>query len=324
MSDFTDIEYTEIEYTDQRINDVLDCTEDTSNPIILSQEALAGTDEDLLECNVETVNALLDALLEDQEISTDALRSYYVDYYFTQMTAGGFTDFISDSGWDPTVNDYILQGLKLMGANTHLEHFRAGLAAFEHLSEEDKEELAESEFINIVITSDSLTEEKNDGVASDTLDSPEDPLTDIFDDFDEEFEEIDQQEDLTALNAAWLRGLSNVNIVAETDIPTAIDILVAAIPNLKERQEVARAREDEATPEFEHIIRALADSIGQEVESITIGDPNFEWQGESAMAWHFNTDEGEYVMVSRDNKAYMIDGESRETLVEAEIEYEDA
>ena len=56
-----------------------------SNSILVSQQSLGSDDSyAVIESNIDSVNALLKRLVEDEEITPEALKSYYVDYYLAQ------------------------------------------------------------------------------------------------------------------------------------------------------------------------------------------------------------------------------------------------
>jgi len=55
---------------------------------------------------------------------------------------------------------------------------------------------------------------------------------------------------------------------------------------------------------------------------ITSDDPNYDHNGEAALAWHFTTDQGEFLMVEKDDEAFMIDPETMEIV--AAVKFEEA
>ncbi|MCY1238200.1 hypothetical protein D9M72_509250 [compost metagenome] len=99
---------------------------------------------------------------------------------------------------------------------------------------------------------------------------------------------------------------------------------MARIPNLAERQAEAAEEALENAPEFELIIRELCDVAGQELQKITMGDPNYEHNGETVLAWHFTTDQGDFIMVEDDEEAYMISPSTKEIIAAVEFEEADA
>ncbi len=55
---------------------------------------------------------------------------------------------------------------------------------------------------------------------------------------------------------------------------------------------------------------------------ITSDDPNYDHNGEPALAWHFTTDQGEFLMVEEDNEAFKIDPVTMKIV--AAVEFEEA
>ena len=70
----------------------------SSDSVVVSRESLESTDpRALIDSNIGFVNTLLAEHLLPEEISQDAWRSYYVDYYFAQIANGGFSQFVYNS-----------------------------------------------------------------------------------------------------------------------------------------------------------------------------------------------------------------------------------
>ena len=55
---------------------------------------------------------------------------------------------------------------------------------------------------------------------------------------------------------------------------------------------------------------------------ITMGDPNYEHNGETTLAWHFTTEQGEFLMLEDDDEAFMLNPRTKEIL--AAVEFEEA
>ncbi len=144
----------------------------------------------------------------------------------------------------------------------------------------------------------------------------------LLEELDGEFETLLETEDIVALNAAWLRSQADLLVLDDEELDRHITERVARIPNLAERQ--AEAAEDELldTPEFEMIIRELCAVAGHTLLKITMGDPNYEHDGQTALAWHFTTDQGEFLMLDDEQEAVMIHPDTKEIL--AAVEFEDA
>ncbi|MCB5273643.1 hypothetical protein BJG92_01167 [Arthrobacter sp. SO5] len=269
---------------------------------VLTREGINGSDADVVDANVDVVNAMYAELLDIGEIAPSALRSYYVDFYLTQSLGGGFAQYVFTAPQREEIDSYIRAGLADMGAAAHLDLFNRTVEAFDSLSEEEEDAYLDGDA--------DLEEAAGAAPAA---------AVQLLEELDTDFEALLETEDLTALNAAWLRGLPDLLVMAEEDLEQHIAERVSRIPNLAERQ--AEAAEDELmnAPEFELIIRELCDVAGHTLVKITMGDPNYDRNGETALAWHFTTDQGEYLMVEDDDEAFMIHPDSKEIVAAVEF-----
>ena len=279
---------------------------------VLPRAIINGSDADVVDANVDVVNAMYAELLDVGEIAPNALRSYYVDFYLTQVLGGGFAQYVFTAPEREDIDAYIRAGLESMGAAAHLDLFNRTVAAFEALSEEEADAYL-------------------DGDAE--LDGGPNPGTDgidgvpagvrLLEELDGEFEALLETEDITALNAAWLRGQADLLVLDEEELDRHIAGRVSRIPNLAERQAEAAEGDLLDTPEFEVIIRELCDVAGHTLLKITMGDPNYDHDGQTALAWHFTTDQGEFLMLDDDQEAVMIHPDTKEILAAVEFEVED-
>ncbi|MBQ1445492.1 MAG: hypothetical protein IIZ13_16745 [Renibacterium sp.] len=295
---------------------------------ILSEESLAAGNDDVVDANVSIVNALFDGYLTDAEIAADALRSYYADFYLTQVLEGGFEQFIFTSDLDEDLLGYLREGLTAMGATEHLALLEKGLAGFAALPEEEQDF-----YLNGSLDDDDeddddyddeddearLADEAADDESDDDDDDDADGVEGPFDDLDEEIAVQNEHTDLTELNGAWLRGL-DLEVLPEADIDAAVDALSAALPDLAERQAAAAEAAQAQMPDFEIIIRELCDVAGYELQNITLGQPDFEYNGESGFAWHFSTDHGDFVMVEEETEAFMLEPATGKVVAAVEFE----
>jgi hypothetical protein len=274
----------------------------TQQPVVLTSSSIDGTDEEVVESNVSVVDAMHTALLRAEEMSPVAVRSYYVDFYLTQALEGGFAQYVFMTLDRARTDALIRDGMTGMGATAHLDLFNRAAAAFDALSEEDSENYL-------------------DGALDDTAETPEAVLR--MEELDGEFEELLERENITALNAAWLRGQADLLVLNDEDVAGHIQQLVAQIPDLPERQAQADAEALADAPDFEVIIRELCDIAGYSLEKITMGDPNYIHEGEKTLAWHFSTDHGDFLMVEEEDEAFMINPETLEIVAAVEFEEED-
>lgn len=268
-------------------------------PVVLTAAGAAGNDEDVVGDNVSVVNEMYRSLLNAEDIAPNALRSYFADFYLTQALDGGFAQYVFMTPDRAELDGYIREGLEAMGAKAHLELFNRTAALYDLLTETELQDYLE------------------DGTAAGTNRADGAAAMDLL---DAEFEDLFEAEDVTGLNAAWLRGQPDLLILTEPELAAHVADRVARIPDMEER----RAEADrEATPEFELIIRELCDVSGYELVKITMGDPNFDLDGETVLAWHFTTDNGDFIMIDGDEEAVMMDPLTQEIIASVEFELED-
>ena len=258
----------------------------SQQPVVLTTGSIEATDEEVVDANVLVVDAMHRELLQTDEMSPVAIRSYYVDFYLTQSLEGGFAQYVFTSLDRDETDTLVREGMASMGATAHLDLFNRTVKAFDDLSEEDAERYLDG-----------------------ALDDDEEPTEGVraLEELDGEFEELLESENITALNAAWLRGQDGLLVLDDEELTAHIERLVALIPNLAERQAKADADALEDAPDFEVIIRELCNIAGYALQKITMGDPNYLHQGEKTLAWHFSTDHGDFIMVEDDDEAFMID-----------------
>ncbi|MCE3291271.1 MAG: hypothetical protein K0Q84_208 [Arthrobacter sp.] len=277
----------------------------TSNeyPVVLTLESTDARDEEVVDANVAVVNAMYRELLGPGEIAPNALRSYFVDFYLTQALAGGFAQYVFTAADRDVVDHYVREGLEGMGANAHLALFDRTAESFDALSEEEAEIYLDGEW-------DAAT----DG------DLPE--AVQALEDLDAAFEALLENEDITTLNAAWLREQDGVLLLQGEELAAHIAWRVEQVPDLEQRLAEAEQAALETAPEFELIIRELCDIAGYTLQGITMGDPNYEHNGETVLAWKFMTDHGEFLMIEDDDEAFMLNPETKEIV--AAVEFADA
>ena len=273
----------------------------SQQPVVLTTGSIEATDEEVVDANVLVVDAMHRELLQTDEMSPVAIRSYYVDFYLTQSLEGGFAQYVFTSLDRDETDTLVREGMASMGATAHLDLFNRTAEAFDNLSEEDAERYLDG-----------------------ALDDDEEPTEGVraLEELDGEFEELLETENITALNAAWLRGQESLLVLDEDELTAHIERLVALIPNLAERQAKADAEALEDAPDFEIIIRELCAIAGYALQKITMGDPNYLHLGAKTLAWHFSTDHGDFIMVEDDDEAFMIDPATQEIV--AAVEFEEA
>jgi hypothetical protein len=272
-------------------------------PVVLTLEGTDARDEEVVDANVTVINAMFRELLNSGEIAPNALRSYFADFYLTQAMAGGFAQYVFTAADRDELDSYVREGLAGMGADAHLALFDRAAEAFDALSDEEAEIYLDGEW-----------DAETDGPLPEAVQSMED--------LDAAFEALLETEDITALNAAWLRDQEGLLLLKGEELTAHIAWRLEQVPDLEERLAEAEQAALETAPEFELIIRELCDIAGYTLKKITMGDPNYEHNGETVLAWKFSTDHGGFLMIEDDDEAFMINPETREIV--AAVEFEDA
>jgi len=265
---------------------------DRHSTVVVSEGAFASNDPyDIILSNIEFLNAQLEEYLTHDEIAINSLRSYYVDYFLTQLENGGFSQFVYNSSWGECI-DYITDGFAAMGAVKHRE-------LFEQAAEQMSKRLG-IEGLKRFFASDYFGENEE---------------RDILNEFNNAFFELSATEDLVSLNAQWLRQLPELVVLPDDQLREELRRRVAAIPNREERIAAALAAE----PRYMKLIRALCKTAGYQFDRVTAGDPTHTLNGQQVMAWHFLTGDGHFHMVEKDRKALMFRGHTDEVVCEIAV-----
>ena len=256
--------------------------------IIVSTESVNHSDEyELVYSNIDCLNRLFQAHILADEVSQDAMRSYYVDYYLSQMDNGGFTQFIYNSHWNSEAIRYVLEGLDSIKAVKNLVLFEQSAKVLDGFGIDKIRQYLEGTYFG--------TNEERD----------------ILSGFDDEFFALKKDEDLVHLNYLWLKNHPDLEILNDEEITAHIERIADAIPNIEERRKAAM----DAEPRYLKLIKALCNKSGQVLERITTGDPSKIYRKKKVMAWHFITNEGHHHMLEFENEAIMFKGNSEETML---------
>ncbi|MGB1252091.1 MAG: DMP19 family protein [Candidatus Promineifilaceae bacterium] len=250
--------------------------------IIVSRDSFDSEDSlQIVESNISFINALLTHHLQIDEISVYALQSYYVDYYLAQIENGGFSQFVYNSRWSRATVDLITDGLKSMGASQHLALFNKAESRLNQLEPEDLERFFESDYFG------------------------ENEERDFLNQYSDEFYTLDEEEDLAALNAQWLRQHPHLVVMTIDEMYADLERQVASIPDIESRVAEALAQE----PRYTKIIRKFCHEYELDFDCVTAGVPT-EYNGEDVVAWYFVSAEGPYYMIETDGNAFMFDANS--------------
>lgn len=154
----------------------------------------------IIASNITAINLILEEGGSYDQISAEALQSYFVDYYAAQVNNGNFSQFVYNSKWNRTLNKLVAEGLKNMGAVKQLEYFEAQSKFVEGMSADELSMYFDSQYFAENATRDSLN---NSG-----------------------YFQIYEEENLVNLNAQWLRQLPNLKVLSIEEMYKEIEILL--------------------------------------------------------------------------------------------------
>lgn len=259
-------------------------------PLLVSSEAVASDDPyDVILSNIEVVNALAELLAPD-ELRPEALMSYYTDFYHAQMSSGGFSQFVLNSGWSPLVLDAVEAGLEAMEAPRHGAVFAAARAVVDGLSEDELEDFFGSDQTGV------------------------NELRDRIDEAAAGFAEA--EDDLVLRNCAFLRSRPGLTVVPEEELGDAVDDVLDALPDIEEREALREAEVgDLLTESLVLLALGLCASIGANVHNVTDGPP----ADEGSAGMHLETDRGPLTFRVIGDDAVLFDGETSEELARVNI-----
>jgi hypothetical protein len=178
----------------------------TPPPVVLTTSSIGGRDEEVVDSNSAVVDAMRHALLRTEDMSPVAVRSYLVDLYVSQALEGGFAQYAGAAGnrlgtGRPGTDRLVREGMQGMGATAHLRLFERALDACDASSAAN------------------LRIEALDG----------------------EFEELLERENITALNARWLRTQPDLLVLDDEEVGPYIQRLAAQVPDSAARKAAGAA-----------------------------------------------------------------------------------
>lgn len=265
-----------------------------SDDAIVVLDSSVNSDEpyDIVQSNINYINALGQEYLRDEEISKDAYRSYYVDYYLSEINNGGFSQFVYNSRWNPPVIEFVREGLRAVNAPRHLELFEKAALFVKVLGPERLDAYFSSEYFG------------------------ENPFRDLLNSVAGNFFDIDKTESLLDLNAAWLRRHPRLVVLSSEQMAGEIRRRGEAVPDRAARIAEAEAK----APPYLKNIRALCTKAGHKLEGLLALKPDFQYEGNTVVAFNFITDTGQglYRMIEVGTKAIMLDGETNKPVCEVE------
>lgn len=247
----------------------------------MSRDSVAKGGHAIVISSVSFVNALLDELLRFDELARDAVRSYYVDYFYAQVMNGGFSQFVYNARWSPAISTAIREGLTAMGATHQLAVFERGARTVGRIGAQWLARYFEEDLFGENPTRDAI-----DAAAG-----------------------ADVAEGLDELNGAWLAAHPNLVVASIDEMTAEVRRRGAALPDRDER--LARARAAEPRP-F-RLQRALAERAGHVYDRPTAA-ARVRYEGIEHWGHFFLTDRGPHLMIDLGTRALMFPSSHRDDL----------
>jgi hypothetical protein len=250
--------------------------------------------EAVVRCNTGAVNRLLNGFVEPHEIHADAMRSYNVDYYVSQVSGGGHAQFAADAQGQLLTHRFLRQGLEAMGAEAHLAIY--------------------DELMRLLDTGDSRVRAS---VASRGFCAEGSPLTEL----DGRFRACERTQPLALVNGMWLRSRSSIRLVDDARIEIKLDDLIASHPFHAERLKMSdRAwRSRRVSDPHTAMALRLCKLIDREWQGWTTRVPGrveiAPGQIIETIAWSGRTSEGPCLLYFLEGRAYLIDQANSRLLV---------
>jgi len=189
----------------------------TPQPVVLTSSSIGGRDEEVVEANAAIIDAMRKATLRLEDMSPVAVRSCLVDFYLSQALEGGFAQYAVMAGGRISTDPLVREGMAGMGATAHLDLFNRAAEAYRVLTAgTEASYLAGGAGDSGAVAGALLRVGELDG----------------------EFEELLERENITALNARWLRGQPDLLVLDDEEVGPYIQRLAAMVPDLAERKAV--------------------------------------------------------------------------------------
>jgi hypothetical protein len=193
--------------------------------VLVDQDYGLAYGENKVQAVVEYVNGLLRRCFHLDELPPDAVRTYYADYYMTQVLNGHIHQFVHNSRWNPMIVGSVSAALDAIG----LADQAALFSEVRHFIERDRPRLEAY-----------LAGEYGSPATRPYMDE----LAKIGGDFFARFTAHPGGRDagsrqIAVANAAWISSWRNVTWVSAAAFEQRLDDLTAVIPDLAERKQRA-------------------------------------------------------------------------------------
>jgi len=244
-----------------------------SNEIVVTTTSFSSSNMlEIINSNSNFLKLLFEKQIKECEVSPEALKSYYINFYYHKIMNLGFLNFMYEFSNDIHLIHNIEYALHAMEAFQHLEHFNKVMHVIKRVEGMHN--------IEKVLEIKTTYEEGN-----------------IFDFFDKKFIEINQKENLIKHNYKWLMNHPELQIISSESIQNKI----------LEIQLDIMARYKMENPKHVKIIKALCKKVHMQYKCITAGDPNNIYNS----SWYFKTESGYFYMIEKNREAKMFSSKTK-------------
>lgn len=180
----------------------------THMPVIVSDVSFASEEPShIVISNISFVNALMQEFILPSEIAREAILSCSVDNYLYEVNNGGHSQFFYNTEWSPNVIALLREGLEAMKADQHLSLLSDVLSVVQGIQPEELSETYEQ-------------------IAA-------------LEPLDDRFYELADREDLTTMNANWLRSLPDLKVMSEDEMQAEVENQASRIADRAARMQMA-------------------------------------------------------------------------------------
>jgi len=247
-----------------------------SNEIIVSSNSFESSNmTDIIYSNADFLDRLFKKKIKKNEISSEAMQSYYANFYYVNVRSSGFCQFMYNYYPDKILITNIEHALYNLGCFQHLYLFNQIMHFIDKINGIQN--------VHQILRIDCLQKQGN-----------------IFHFFDKKFIKIEKKESLVKFNYKWLLNHPQLLIIPQEKIKNkVVEIYLDILERYKKEN-----------PKHLQIIKALCAKAHENYKCITAGDPNNIYHS----SWYFKTASGHYYMVEKNKEAKMYSSKTKELI----------
>ena len=237
---------------------------------------------------IDYLNDLRSGLFNNEELDREfpqAQEIYNCDLYCCEIDSGGLDQFFTNTGFDPDINNFILNGLKHMKAFKNHALFSKALK---------------------------MVEQTEDDSIHDKLDE----LTEIFYD-------LEDSESIADLNYAYIESIDGLKVVSDDDYQAELTTILSTISDYEERKTIADELWAKNKPRYVKVTEALCHKYALELISLNMIDHGHDIVSDEqadkneemgVMFYYFSTDQGNHYIIDSGELATLIQSEDHHVL----------